>query len=73
MKHESKHRAQEQAQQAEVKAAQTSAHEFSSVEEVLRHDAGQTLVPLGIAERLAQSVQSVPPPERSWWQRMFRR
>ena len=73
MKHESKLTSREQEQLAEVKAQQTSAREFASVEEVLRHDASQTAVPPGIAERLAQSVQNVPPPERSWWQRVFRR
>ena len=73
MKHESKLTSREQEQLAEVKAQQTSAREFASVEEVLRHDASQTVVPPGVAERLAQSVQNVPPPERSWWQRVFRR
>jgi len=73
MKHESKLTSQEQAQLAEVKSQQTSVREFASVEEVLRHDAGQTAVPPAIAERLARSAQNVPPPERSWWQRVFRR
>ena len=73
MKHESKQRAQEQEQLAEIKSQQTSAREFTSVEEVLRHDASQTAVPPGIAERLARSVQNVPPPERSWWQRWLKR
>jgi len=73
MKHESKLTSQEKEQLDEVKVQQTSAREFASVEEVLRHDAGQTVVPPGIAERLARSVQNVPPPERSWWQRVFRR
>ncbi len=73
MKHESKLTSQDQEQLAEIKSQQTSAREFTSVEEVLRHDAGQTAVPSGIAERLARSVQNVPPPERSWWQRVFQR
>ncbi len=72
MKHESKLTSHEQAQLAEVKAQQTTAREFASVEEVLRHDAGQTVVPPGIAERLARSVQNVPPPERAWWQRWLK-
>jgi hypothetical protein len=72
MKHESKLSSQEQEQLAEVKAQQTAMREFASVEEVLRHDAGQTAVPPGIAERLARSVQNVPPPERSWWQRWLK-
>ena len=45
----------QQEQLAEVKARQTSAREFASAEEVLRHDAGQTAVPPAIAERLARS------------------
>ena len=73
MKRQTKLNSQEQEQLTEVKAQQTTAREFASVEEVLRHDAGQTVVPPGIAERLARSVQNVPPPERSWWQRVFRR
>ena len=72
MKHESKLTSREQEQLAEVKAQQTATREFASVEEVLRHDAGQTAVPPGIAERLAQSVQKVPPPERAWWQRWLK-
>jgi len=73
MKHESKLTSQEQEQLAEIKSSQTATREFASAEEVLRHDASQTVVPPGIAERLARSVQNVPPPERSWWQRVFRR
>jgi hypothetical protein len=72
MKHESKLTSHEQARLEEVKAQQTTAREFTSVEEVLRHDAGQTVVPPGIAERLARSVQNVPPPERAWWQRWLK-
>lgn len=73
MKQESKLTDQEQERLAEVKSQQTTAREFASVEEILRHDAGQTAVPPGIAERLARSVQNVPPPERSWWQRWLKR
>jgi hypothetical protein len=73
MKRQTKLTSQEQEQLAEVNSQQTTAREFASVEEVLRHDAGQTAVPPGIAERLARSVQKVPPPERSWWQRVFQR
>jgi len=73
MNHESQHRSQGQEQLAEVKSSQTSTREFASMEEVLRHDAAHTEVPPVIAERLTQSIQNVPPPERSWWQRVFRR
>ena len=73
MKRETKLTPQEQEQLAEVKSQQTAAREFGSVEELMRHDASQTAVPPGIAERLAQSVQRIPSPERSWWQRLLRR
>lgn len=73
MKHESKLTSQEQEQLAEIKSSQTPPQEFTSVEEVLRHNAAQTEVPPVIAERLTKSIQNIPPPERSWWQRVFRR
>ena len=67
MKHESKHRSQEQL--AETKSSQSSAREFATAEELLRHDAGLTAVPPAIAERLARSVQQLPRRAPSWWQR----
>lgn len=73
MKHESKLTSPEQEQLAEVKSQQTSAREFASVEEVLRHDAGQTAVPPGIAERLTKSIQNLPRPPHTWWQRWLKR
>ena len=73
MKRQTKLTSQEQEQLAEVKSQQTTAREFGSVEELMRHDAGQTAVPPAIAERLAQSIQKIPPPERSWWQRVLGR
>ena len=72
MKRQTKLTSQEQEQLAQVKSQQTSAREFASVEEVLQHDAQQTLVPPAIAERLDRSVQEIAPPEPSWWQRIFR-
>ena len=72
MKHHTKLTSQEQEQLAEGKSQQTSAHEFATVEEVLQHDAQQTVVPPAIAERLDRSVKEITPPERSWWQRVFR-
>ncbi len=44
--------------------------EFSSAEQLLRHDARQTPVPPAIARRLAESVASQPPP-KPWWRRLF--
>ena len=51
---------------------QKSATEFSSVEDLLRYDAAQTPLPSGIAQKLGKSVQGLPLPTRSWWQRWFK-
>jgi hypothetical protein len=53
-------------------AQQQSAHEFATVEEMLRHDALHTPVPPAIAHRLQESVNQLPPsPRRPWWRRLF--
>lgn len=71
MKRQTKLTSQEQAQLSETKSQQMSAREFASAEELLRHDASQTTVPPAVAERLSQSIQKEPKPERSWWQRLL--
>jgi hypothetical protein len=43
--------------------------EFSTAEEMLRHDALHTPVPPSIAHRLQESIG--PAPTRSWWRRFF--
>jgi hypothetical protein len=68
MKHEKKFSQQEH-QASETQARQTTAQEFGSVEELLRHDAKQTCVPPAIAQRLNRSLQNEPCPPRSWWRR----
>ena len=73
MKRQTKLTSQEQEQLAEAKSQQTPAREFASAEELLRHDARQTTVPPAIAERLSQSIQNEPKPERSWWRRLMDR
>jgi hypothetical protein len=73
MKHESKQRAQEQEQLAQTAAQQSTAREFATTEELLRHDAAQTEVPPVIAERLTKSIQDLPRPTKSWWQRWLKR
>jgi hypothetical protein len=51
---------------------QQSGHEFTSVEEMLRHDALHTPVPPAIAQRLQESVGQLPAPSReSWWRKIF--
>jgi hypothetical protein len=71
MKHEKKFSSQEQ-QVSETQSRQTMAREFSSVEELLRFDAGQTTVPPAIAERLQKSAAQInPPAARPWWKNLF--
>jgi hypothetical protein len=73
MKHESKHRSQEQDQLAQNAATQSTAREFATAEELLRHDAAQTEVPPAIAERLTQSIAKLPAKPQSWWHRWLKR
>ena len=73
MKHESKHRSQEQEQLASKTSQQTTAREFATAEELLRHDAAKTEVPPVIAERLTKSIQNLPRPSKTWWERLLKR
>ena len=73
MKQEQKLTAQEQLQAAEVQSRQTTTREFSSAEELLRHDARQTPVPPEIAQRLGKSIENLPKPASSWWRRLLGR
>jgi hypothetical protein len=50
-----------------------SAREFATPEEMLRCDAGQTVVPPQVLERLRDSLAREPQPRRPWWKRWFRR
>ena len=72
MKHESKQKSQEQDQLAAA-SQQTNEREFATAEELLRHDAEQTQVPPVIAERLTKSIQNLPRPEKTWWERLLKR
>lgn len=71
--HTSRLNAQEQEQSAaQQHSAQTTAVEFNTPDEMLRHDAAHTPVPAGVAERLRQSLKNeAPPPRASWWRRIF--
>ena len=71
MKQESKFRSQEQ--QKLSHSQQSTAQEFATAEELLRHDAAQTDVPPAIAERLTQSIAQLPQKPQSWWQRWLKR
>ena len=72
MKRQTKLTAQEQEQLAAAQQQKQAAHEFATVEEMLRHDALHTPVPPTIAHRLEESVKELPPPPgRAWWRRFF--
>lgn len=63
---------QEQVAAAQQQTQSSSVREFTSVEEMLRHDALHTPVPPTIAHRLEDSIgQSSPSPGRAWWRRLF--
>ena len=74
MKRQTKLTQQEQEQLAaeQQQTQASSAQEFASVEEMLRHDALHTPVPPTSAHRLEASIeQSPPPPGRAWWRRLL--
>jgi hypothetical protein len=74
MKRQTKLTQQEQEQLAagQQQTQSSSAMEFASVEEMLRHDALHTPVPPAIAHRLEESASQLPPPSgRAWWRRFF--
>ena len=63
---------QEQLAASHQQTQASSAQEFASVEEMLRHDALHTPVPPNIADRLAKSASQLPPPPGpAWWQRLL--
>jgi hypothetical protein len=62
----------EQAQLATEPQTQ-SPREFSSADEMIRFDAGQTTTPESISKRLKESVAREPRRFWSWWRRRFGR
>ena len=70
MKQKTKLTTEEQNQLSETQLKPGATREFTSAEELLRHDAAQTIVPATVAKRLGESIQLEPKPERSWWQRL---
>jgi hypothetical protein len=69
----SKLQQQQNQQTVEQTAARQAAREFASPEDLLRHDADQTVPPPALAHRVAESIAKEPRPARSWWQRWFSR
>jgi hypothetical protein len=45
--------------------------DFSSVEELLRYDAGNVAVPAGLAEKLRTSISREVKPAPVWWKRLL--
>ena len=70
MKQKTKLTTGEQSQLSETQLKPGATREFTSAEELLRHDAAHTVVPATVAKRLGESIQLEPKPERSWWQRL---
>jgi len=63
---------QEQQSALEGQTEAKSGMEFSSVEEMLRHDAVHTPVPPNVSRRLAESINRETPPEKPWWKRWLK-
>ena len=70
-----RHQARQDSEHEQQAASQQqhAVREFNSVEEMLRHDAEQTMVPPHIAARVQESVAAEPSPQRGWWGRLFGR
>jgi hypothetical protein len=71
MKRQTKFTSEEQQNLGESQTKQTSAREFSSVDEMLRQDAKTVTVPPAIEQRLSRSVRNEPKPAVSWWRRLL--
>lgn len=67
MKYENNFNSRERKRPIPQLRAQTTSEEFNSVEEMLRFDAKQIVVPPEIAQRLDRSVQKKLC--RPWWRR----
>jgi hypothetical protein len=51
---------------------QQTVREFGSAEEMLQHDAEQTIVPETVEIRLKRSTTDLARPPFPWWKRWFR-
>jgi hypothetical protein len=71
MKYEKKFTQREQQEVSETQKSQAETKEFGSVEEILRHDAKQTVVPPAVTQRLDESIKNSPCRPRSWWRRLL--
>jgi hypothetical protein len=71
MKQRVKHGQEHEQQHEAGHETKSAGQEFTSADELLRHDARQTIVPPGITARLKISAGQVPPPTRSWWKTLL--
>ncbi len=71
MKRQSKLTPRDEQHLSEKLSQHHAAREFSSVEEMLRHDAMHTPVPPEIAPRLQKSTGSAPSSKPGWLRRFF--
>ncbi|HEY3862129.1 MAG TPA: hypothetical protein VGO59_09600 [Verrucomicrobiae bacterium] len=60
-----------QEQTSQNRAANSGELNFENAEDLLRHDAAQTLVPPDIARRLSESIAQEPAPRQSWWRKLL--
>jgi len=58
---------------AEQETQSQAAHEFSTLEEMLRYDANHTAVPPEIGQRLQKSSAELPIQKPAWWKRFLGR
>jgi hypothetical protein len=63
--------AEELAHDTQSKVRPEQGQQFDSVEEILRYDSDQNLVPPDLADRVNQSIAEQPKPPASWWKRFF--
>ncbi|MFO1497555.1 MAG: hypothetical protein U1G07_04025 [Verrucomicrobiota bacterium] len=61
----------EQASEQRLNQGNEAAHDFESVEEMIRFDAKDHAPPAAVTERLKESIAREPAPPRSWWRRLF--
>ncbi len=62
---------EQQSQLSETQKTAEEAHEFASVEAMLRHDSLHTPVPPSVEVRLQQSVEKERLQPAPWWRRFF--
>lgn len=65
-----RHTEKQESENQQEQNTQSNAKEFSTVEELLREDAAQTVVPPEIALRLNESIAQTPK-RKSWWRQFF--